>query len=263
MTIDHSAMKLGKQRARHDPRTLQLADYIDSTLLPPAPSSRDWGEHIGADWGMMLNDHIGDCTSAAAAHLVQGWTSNNKGTVTVGDPLILAAYEALTGYDPTTGKNDTGAVETDVLNYWRHNGIAGHSIDAYVALEPGNRDHVRDAVNLFGGCYIGLAMPLSAQSQVTWKIPPGGAHGTGAPASWGGHTVAVVAYNSRRVTCVTWGALKHMTWAFFDAYCDEAYAVLSPDWFSGMTAPVGFDLKTLQGDLAQLANAPLPTGAAG
>ena len=28
--IDHSGMPLGKQRPRHDPRTLQLADYLDT-----------------------------------------------------------------------------------------------------------------------------------------------------------------------------------------------------------------------------------------
>ena len=52
--IDHSDRPLGKQRARHDPRTLQLADYLDTTLLPPAPKSCNWGEKIRNDgWGMM------------------------------------------------------------------------------------------------------------------------------------------------------------------------------------------------------------------
>jgi len=264
MTVDHSDMKLGKQRARHDPRTLMLADYIDSTTLPPSPAARDWGARIDPkSWGMMLNNHIGDCTCAAAAHLIQDWTSNNAGEITLGDPQVLDAYEAVSGYDAKSGSNDNGAVETDVLNYWRHTGIGGRTIKAYVALEPGNRDHVRDAINLFGGCYIGLALPISAQAQQTWMIPPGGATGTGAPGSWGGHAVAVVAYNERRVTCVTWGTLKQMTWDFFTTYCDEAYAVLSPDWSDGKSTPVGFDMETLENDLKQLSDRPIPTGTAG
>lgn len=40
----------------------------------------------------------------------------------------------------------------------------------------------------------------------------------------------VVAYDSRSLTVVTWGALQTMTWGFWAAYCDEAYAILSPDY---------------------------------
>jgi hypothetical protein len=39
--IDHPQMPLGKQRPRHDPRTLQLADYLDTTKLPEACSGLD------------------------------------------------------------------------------------------------------------------------------------------------------------------------------------------------------------------------------
>jgi hypothetical protein len=51
---------------------------------------------------------------------------------------------------------------------------------------------------------------------------------------------------------VTWGALKSMSWQFYDAYMDEAFAVLSTDWISASakTAPSGFDMAALQQDLA-------------
>jgi hypothetical protein len=258
--IDHSHMPLGKQRARHDPRTLQLADYLDTTKLAPAPPAVDWGKKIPANgWGMMLNDSIGDCTCAAAAHLIQDWTSNDGELVTLSDDAVLSAYEAVSGYDPKTGKHDDGAVEIDVLNYWRKKGIGDHKFDAYVALEPHNHEHIRDSINLFGGCYIGLALPVSAQRQRTWTVPPGGATGPGAPGSWGGHAVIIVAYNPRRVTCITWGQEKQMTWGFLDAYCDEAYALLSvDDWLHGdKQAPNGLDLETLRNDLEQIKDHPV------
>jgi hypothetical protein len=114
---------------------------------------------------MMENDQLGDCTCAAAGHLIMEWTKNAQSTmVTPTDDQIVAAYSAITGYNPQTGANDNGAVEVDVLNYWRQTGIAGHQIQAYMALEPSNHQHVMDAVWIFGGCYIGLALPKSAQS---------------------------------------------------------------------------------------------------
>ncbi len=114
-----------------------------------------------------------------------------------------------------------------------------------------------DSVYIFDGCYIGVQLPISAQAQTQnhqpWSVPPGGTTGDGKPGSWGGHAVPVVAYDSRGVTVVTWGALQMMTWSFWEAYCDEAYAILSTDYLNGKEAtPQGFSLQQLQADLADL-----------
>ncbi len=249
--VDHSLMKLGKTPPRVDPRTLQLASYLRPAVLPPPPNQVDWGSKVSS-WPMMANDRIGDCTCASAGHCIEEWTADVGQVVIVPDSSIIAAYSAVSGYDPSTGSHDVGAAELDVLNYWRQTGIGGHQIDAYVALEPGNLDHVRDAVYIFGNCYIGLALPASAQTQRVWSVPPGGPVGQGAPGSWGGHAVPVVAYNARGLTVVTWGALKQMTWSFWQAYCDEAYAVLSGDWLKANQAPNGIDLASLQQDLNEV-----------
>jgi hypothetical protein len=255
--IDPHKLKLGKQAARHDPRTLLLASYV-TPALPAPPASCDLTAKVGANWGMMANDQIGDCTCAAAGHLIMEWTANaKKKMVTPADKQIIAAYSAITGYNPVTGANDNGAQEIDVLNYWRQTGIANDKIGAYVALEPSNHTHVMDAVYMFEGCYIGLALPTSAQAQTQnhqpWSVPPGGPTGDGKPGSWGGHAVPVVAYDVRGLTVVTWGALQMMTWSFWEAYCDEAYAIISNDYLTGKKAtPAGFSLQQLQEDLADL-----------
>ncbi len=171
--IDHSRMKLGKTPAVHDPRTLQLANYLRPAVLPPPPPQADWSTKV-ASWPMMMNNTIGDCTVAAAGHCIEEWTTDVGDPVIVPDATIVAVYSVVSGYDPKTGQHDVGANELKVLNYWRQQGIGGHTIRAYAALEPGNLDHVRDAVFLFGNCYIGLAMPLSAQTQAIWSVPPGG-----------------------------------------------------------------------------------------
>ena len=254
--VDPKKLKLGKQVARHDPRTLLFASYT-TAALPAPPASFDLTGKIKA-WGMMENDQIGDCTCAAAGHLIMEWTANSgKKMVTPTDKQIVAAYSAIAGYNPSTGANDNGAAEIDVLNYWRQSGIAGHKIGAYAALEPSNHNHVMDSVYLFEGCYIGVQLPISAQAQVQnhqpWSVPPGGTTGDGKPGSWGGHAVPVVSYDARGVTVVTWGALQVMTWSFWEAYCDEAYAILSTDYLTGKKEnPQGFSLTELQADLADL-----------
>jgi hypothetical protein len=254
--IDPKKLKLGKQVARHDPRTLLMASYV-TPALPTPPVSFDLTSKVKT-WGMMDNDQIGDCTCAAAGHLIMEWTANaGKKMDTPSDQQIVAAYSAITGYNPTTGANDNGAVEIDVLNYWRQTGIAGHKIGAYVALEPANHTHIMDSVYIFQGCYIGVQLPISAMAQVQnnqlWSVPPGGTTGDGAKGSWGGHAIPVVAYDSRGVTCVTWGAPQSMTWSFWEAYCEEAYAILSPDYLTKKKqTPQGFSMQQLQADLRDL-----------
>jgi hypothetical protein len=58
-----------------------------------------------------------------------------------------------------------------------------------------------------------------------------------------------VAYNAQYLWCVTWGALQQMTWAFFNEYADEAYAIIDTDYLAEGKTIQGFDLATLQADL--------------
>src|SRR5271168_2796686 len=202
--IDPLKLKLGKQPARHDPRTLLFATYA-TAALPAPPPSLDLTSKMKVPWGMMDNAQVGDCTCAAAGHLMMEWTSNAQSKIfTPTDAQIVAAYSAITGYNPKTGANDNGAAELDVLNYWRKTGVARHKIGAFVALEPSNHTHVMDAVYIFEGCYIGLQLPVSAQGQKIWTVPPQGTSGPGAPGSWGGHAVPVVSYDAQGLTVVTW-----------------------------------------------------------
>lgn len=241
---------LGKRPARHDQRTLRLAKYLTGAL-PPAPLSVDWGARMG-HLGIMLNDQLGDCTCATAGHMIQCWTAANGAEFVPSDAEILTAYRESCGYDPADPSTDRGGVVLDVLNYWRQVGVGGHKILAYAAVDPSNRDHVRQAIHLFGGLYLGVALPQTAQEETRWQVALAGAGAL--PGSWGGHAINLVAYGPSGVTCVTWGERLEMSWDFLAGYCDEAYAVLSADWADKDGAPVGLDLGQLRDDLAMVAS---------
>lgn len=250
-------MKLGRLPVKHDPRTFQAAKYMEA--VSPPPVSSDWDSPVPR-WNMFKNDTIGDCTFAACGHLVQNWTFNaTANEITISDTDIIKGYSAVSGYDPQTGANDNGCNELDVLNYVRKTGIAGHKFQAYVQLDVTNINQIKQAINLFGGVYIGINMPISAQSQVggLWDAASGA---NGQPGSWGGHAIHVGKYNASEMEGVTWGDLQRISYAFWNKYVEEAYAIVSLDFFNGGKDPQGFDITTLENDLVAVGNnAPTPT----
>jgi len=247
---DHSQMKLGRKTIKTDGRTLMLADYLTPSLPPPPPEA-DWTKGITA-WGMMLNDTLGDCTIAGCGHAVQVWTANVGNEVTIPDATIENYYEKWDGYDPGDSSTDSGGVELDVLNDWKKQGFAGHALTAFADPKPSRLTEVRQSIALFGGVYIGLSLPVTAQSQDVWDVAPNG--GSDAePGSWGGHCVYVPKYDQNGFTCITWGQPKTMTLAFWNEYCDEAHTLLSQDWLAAKGSPGGFDQAQLMADLKAIA----------
>ena len=181
--VDHSRMKLGRKAVKSDSRTLKLSRYVKPTL-PPAPPVVDWSKGL-TEWGLMLNDKLGDCTIAGAAHAVQVWTMNTGSMVTVPDPVILNYYETWDGYQPGNPATDTGGVEMDVLKNWQKQGFDKHRLLAYTEAAWTNLEEVRQAMHLFGGMYIGLNLPNTAKTQDIWDVVPNGGPESQA-GSWGG-----------------------------------------------------------------------------
>jgi hypothetical protein len=245
--------KLGKKPAKHDPRTLQFKNYLAAkpTALPPTPDEVSWVTKVPS-WPMMMNDSLGDCTIAAAGHMIQQWSFFANVEVTPTDQQVLQAYEAVSGYVPGEPWTDNGAVILDVLNYWRQHGIAGHKITAYTQVDHSNLDEIRAAIQLFGNVYIGIQLPVTAQTQDAWTVANGGTFTQdGQPGSWGGHAIPLMAQSPKTQTCITWGERLKMSHNFFLDYCDEAYAIVSQDWIGANgLSPSQFNLKQLMLDLA-------------
>lgn len=246
------AQKLGKLPPRHDPRSLKLARYLDRAELPSFPERVEWSTKVPA-WPMFLNDQIGDCTCASAAHGIRVWTANASGApAPISEAEVLHAYEAVGGYRPGDPSTDNGAVELDVLRYWRKAGIGGHRIGAFASVDPRNSWLVKAAIWLFGGLYLGLALPKTIEGQKVWSVVDPRLQGDSTPGSLGGHAVWAMDIDPAHIRCATWGGVQPMSRAFFEAYCDEAHAVISQDWISAATekCPAGFDLSALERDLA-------------
>ena len=254
---------LGKRPARHDPHALQLATYLRAGALPAIPPACDWTGAV-TSWGIDENDSVGDCTIAAADHLIRLWSANNGPMQSCTDQAIIAAYSAVSGYDPTTGANDNGAVELDVLNLWKGPGIGGFTIDAWADPSPQDIAHIEASVFLFGGCYLGVGLPLRAQQQLDAGLPWDVGHsgffgrvrGIDQPNSWGGHAIPIVGYDrtNQMFKCITWGQPQLLTYRWFQTYCDEAHTPASKLWIGGKgISPSLIDLPTLLADQAAIA----------
>jgi hypothetical protein len=242
-----------KPPAKRDPRTLRFEDFHKADRAITAPTSKYWGN--GIPWGMLGNDQYGDCAEAAGMHGAQLWRDRagfSKAALVPTAAQTLAAYSAITGFNPNNPNSDNGTVLTDALNYWRKTGFDGVQIDAYASVTPKNTLDAKGAVADFGGLYIGVELPLTAQDQFpgTWSVVPGAGS---AARSWGGHCIYVTGYDAHGLYAVTWGAIQAMTWDWFETYCDEAYACLSKSWLEKCgKSPSGMAWGQLDAALANL-----------
>ena len=162
-TTTIATQKLGKLPVRTDVRTLSLGRYIDVARLPSPPDTFD--ETTGVpDWPMYANDRIGDCTTAAAAHMIEAWTAAGRGhAVEISERSVLDAFDHVKLVDPASGEE--GAIELDVLRYWRTSGIGRHKIGAYARVSVHDHSLVETAAWLFGGLYLGVQLPVTARTQ--------------------------------------------------------------------------------------------------
>ena len=77
----------------------------------------------------------------------------------------------------------------------------------------------------------------------------------------GGHCVTVVGYTDAYLTVCTWGkSTQKMTYAFWNKYVEEAWALVSQDWWNAATGkdPEGVDLAALGAQWAALTGQPNP-----
>ena len=241
--------KLGRLPSPPDSRTLQLRRYLAFEPVMP-PRSCDTAPTIVAPptWS---NTRYGDCTVAARANQCLVEDCAHAAAPILDPQLVIDEYFEL------TQNHDTGLSMRVALNHWRKSPFLNtRPIHAYAAIDPVSSYQVRQAIYTFGSSFIALNLPTAWRGAHLWTRGIGHAY---APGSWGAHCVALIAYDPDTVVALTWGARQPITWSALAYYCDEAYAVLGPDWSDiNMPSPRGIDLDMLRADLAAIDTEPTP-----
>jgi hypothetical protein len=240
--------RFGKHPPKADYRTLRFRDYASGLAAPPAAADtlpRVYEKLNVSDPAVLFpmdgNDTLGDCTIAALAHAVTTY----HGLLGTRDIMSRAAVVKL--YMHLTGGVDSGLNELDVLNYWRKNRVGGDRILAFASIVPKNLTHIRQAIQIFGGVYLGFQVQENCVQEFNNHQP-----WTPGPLTPDGHAVFAVAYDQAGVTVLTWGNIQKGTWAWWDECVDEAYALLPPEARNPAFAP-GFNFAQLEADLNAVA----------
>jgi hypothetical protein len=240
--------RFGKHPPKVDYRTLRLRDYVSA--LPPPPASADTLPRLYSKLGisdptilfpMDGNDTLGDCTIAALAHAATIYEG------LVGKKDIMAKTDVVKLYMHLTGGVDSGLNELDVLNYWRQNAAGSEEILAFASIDPKNLTHIQQAIQIFGGVYLGFQVQQNCVQEFDNHQP-----WTPGPLTNDGHAVFATGYDQNEVTVLTWGNIQKATWPWWNECVDEAYAILPQEATNPDFAP-GFDVAQLQADLGEVA----------
>jgi len=230
--------KYGRLPATRPHGLSDLSVYANGKLAPP-PASVAVPARV--TWGMDLNDTYGDCTIAGVDHLMAAWNVE----VGVSDTRPSDA-DIQTTYFQLTGGQDSGLSEADVLQTWHQKGLFGNEIAGYAPIQPTDIVGLHQAVAFYGGAYLGIACPASAQQQFAnnqpWTYVPHAKID-------GGHCIVAVGYDAGAVYCATWGAVAQVTYPFLAHYLEETWAILSDEMVKAKGDALGINLAELQADL--------------
>lgn len=245
---DISNFRFGKLPPKIDYRTLRFGDYLKEDIPEPPPSI-NLRERVCTNlslpvqylFPMFANDVLGDCAIAGMAHGVTVYHGM------VAQQHIPSLSNVVRIYNHLTGGMDSGLYLLDVIKFWRGTGIEDHKIFAYAGVNAHNHTHVKQAINLFGGLFMGFQCQEKVLEEFKHEKPwqPGRLMNMG-------HAVYVTGYDSEGVEVLTWGDIQRGTWAWWDECVDESFALLPPEAkMEGFTP--GFDFGRLSKDLAEVA----------
>jgi len=257
-----TAFKLGRLARAHDPKVPLLHDLAAGVPPPPFPPTLDYTHGMPPYLGVMKNDSLGDCTCAAYYHALQVWSFNSRqhNIDTEPDMDVVELYEQACGYNPNVPGEGPGGIEQNVLKFllntgapYGPNGAQRHKIAAFVEVGLSNMSTIKSVIDCCGVCYIGFhvpqyMMPVGQNPIPVWDVEPN-ANNT----IIGGHAVVLAGYTATGFRVISWGGYYTMTWAFFQKFVDEAYAIIDAEWISSTgKSPMGLTMQQLEQSMQSL-----------
>jgi hypothetical protein len=217
--------KFGKRPARRDRRNIAFAELVLSA--PTLPAEYDFDErYVAVPTPMFANDVHGDCVIAGRAHQTLRFEYlEQKRLLAIRDADVLREWRR------ENGGGEAGLVVLDSLKSWRTSGWkvgrASYKIAAFAEVDRARPAEVQRAIFMQVGVGIGLTLPYDAITRFNsgriWDVTKGPG---GEPDPQAGHYVYCPGYTRQGPVCVTWGRRQTMTWAFFERFCDEAFAMI-------------------------------------
>jgi len=230
--------------------------------LPPVLDHTKSGTaELPEELGMMLNNKLQNCACAAYYHARQVWTFQTTGRAdTEPNANVELLYEKACGYKPAEGGEGPGGVEQHVLRFLHTEGApvgtdgkGREKIAAFFEIER-RQDDVKRAIFECGVAYIGMMVPENVHP-ATGEPPPLWTVDPRKPKIVEGHAVILVGYDDVGFLFISWGRRYKMTWEFFTAYVDEAYAVADHAWMSAKgRSPAGLSAQQLEEQMRSLAH---------
>jgi hypothetical protein len=245
-------LKLGKLEPLIDERTIPLRKILRVALLPELPSSWDCHEIRDTEGNHLFTiqddfvfrnageDALGDCVKASRAHQTLVFEGFEQGK-----QIEITDQEVVDEYFKETGGHDIGLVLLTSLKDWRNKGwTVGnrlYTIYAFASVDWHDHDQVKHSIHLLNGVNFGMIVFQTDLDQFNagegWHLTGNngyfqGRHGVYAcqyrdtdnkPATWVG---TAICYSENGLWCMTWGRKQFMTWDFWDARVDEAYAIV-------------------------------------
>lgn len=249
---------------------LQFKNYVTMSALPAVPE-KFGHQGLVPDWGMLLNDRIGDCAIAGSLHETMLWNTEANKTVTLNTSLsaensAAVNYAAVTGYqpgpeleDPSSPPNpsDQGTDVPTLINYRLNTGLIDgsgqrHKIGAAVALDAGDWDQLIYAAYYFDGVGVGINCPSQWQEAFADGKPWTALRD---PDVDGGHYITAVGYgltNPGMIDLVTWGAIVSMTKSGYAQASTQTFAYLSEEKLLNGIDLEGLNLTQLRTDIQEL-----------
>jgi hypothetical protein len=236
---------------------LKLKDFVDLSKLPTPPKKFGHENLIDPNVGPLGNDQYGCCVFAGAANEELMWCAEGETCTARFDPqVVLAAYAAVTGFNPDDPSTDQGTDPVAAAKWRQQTGFTDadgnvHKIEAYLEIDQDDIAMIRIATWLFGAVGCGIQFPGSAMLQFQkgkpWTVVKGSA-------IEGGHYIPIVGDDGTDLLCRTWGQNQRVAKSFLKKECMTALVYLTPEAINRQTqrSPEGFAYEELKQELKRL-----------